>query len=70
MVPHPVARNVPAIANTGVQTNVWSLRHFLAAGFNRSILIPESDFVAANHSSINIVGAFFDVIKGLDANKT
>ena len=65
-----VARNVPAIADTGAQINVWSLRHFLAAGFDRSILIPASDLVAANHSGINIVGAFFAVIKGLDANKT
>ena len=65
-----VARNVPAIADTGAQTDVWSLRHFLAAGFDRSILIPASDLVAANHSGINIIGAFFAVIKGLDANKT
>ena len=65
-----VARNVPAIADTGAQTNVWSLRHFLAAGFDRSTLIPASDLVAANHSGINIIGAFFAVIKGLDANKT
>ena len=65
-----VARNVPAIADTGPQTNVRSLRHFLVAGFDRSILIPASDLVAANHSGINIVGAFFAVNKGLDANKT
>ena len=37
-----VPRNVPAIADTGPQTNVWSLRHFLVAGFDRSILIPAS----------------------------
>ena len=42
-----VARKV--LADTGAQTNVWSLRNFLAAGFNRSILIPASDLVAANH---------------------
>ena len=65
-----VARKVPAIADTGAQTNVRSLRHFLAAGFDRSILIPASDLVAANHSGINIVEAFFAVIKGLEANKT
>ena len=65
-----VARNVPAIADTGAQTNVWLLLLFLAAGFDRSILIPASDLVAANYSGINIVGAFLAVIKGLDANKT
>ena len=32
---HPprIAKNVVAIADTGAQTNVWSLREFLAAGF-------------------------------------
>ena len=64
-----VARNVPAIADTGAQTNVWSLHHFLSACFDRSILIPALDLVAANHLGINVVGAFFAVIKGLDANK-
>ena len=34
-----VARNAPAIVDTGAQTNAWSLRHFLAAGFDRSMLI-------------------------------
>ena len=63
-----VARNVIAIADTGAQINVWSLRKFLAAGFNRSILIP-TDLVAANHSGIKIKGAFFAFIKGLGANK-
>ena len=41
-----------------------SLRHFLAAGFDGNILIPASNLVAANHSCINIVAAFFAVIKG------
>ena len=58
------ARNVPAIAETGTQTNVWSLQDFLAAGFKRDILFSEPDFVAANHSGIKIVGAFFAVTKG------
>ena len=49
-----VARNVIAIADTGAQTNEWSLRNFLAAGFNRSILISASDLVAANHSGVKI----------------
>ena len=64
-----VARNVIAVALTGAQTNVWSLRNFLAAGFNRNILISALDLVAANHSVIKIEGAFFAVIKGLGADK-
>ena len=64
-----VARNVLAIADTGAQTNVWSLRNFLTAGFNRSILIPVSDLVGANYSGIKIEGAFFAVVKGLGADK-
>jgi len=62
---------VSAIADTGAQANVWSLRQFLAAGFNRSILIPAPDLVAANHSGIKIVGAFFAVIEelGIDGHK-
>ena len=68
-----VARNVLAIADTGVQTNMWSLGNFLAAGFNRSILIPASDLKVcnfdANHSAIKIEEAFFAVIERLDADK-
>ena len=74
MVPHRhapiVARNVIAIADTGAQTNVWPLRNILAAGLYRSIRILASDLVAANHSTIKIEGAFFAVIKGLDADKS
>ena len=61
--PH-IAKNVVAVADTGSQTNVWSLRKFLAAGFERSILIPALDLVAANHSHISIDGFFFAVIEG------
>ena len=57
-------RNVPAIADRGAQTNAWSLQDFVAAGFKRGILLPAPDLVAANHSDIEIVGAFFAVIKG------
>ena len=64
-----VARNVLAIADTSAQTNVWSTRNFLATGFNRSIFIPASDLVAANHSGIKIEGAFFAVTKELGADK-
>ena len=62
--PPPIAKNVVAIADTGAQTNVWSLREFLAAGFERSILLPAPNLVAANHSRISIDGAFFGVIQG------
>ena len=61
--PH-IAKNVVAVADTSAQTNVWSLREFLAAGFERSILIPAPDLVAADHSHISIDGAFFAVTKG------
>ena len=64
-----VARNIIAIADTGAQTNMWSLRNFLAAGINRSILIPASVLVAANYSGIKTEGAFLVVIKGLGADK-
>ena len=64
-----VVRNVLAIADTGAQTNVWSLRNFLAAGFNRSMLIPASDLVVANRSGIKIEGVFFAVTKGQCADK-
>ena len=41
-----VTRNVLAIADTGAQTNSWSLRNFLAAGFNplRTITFPGINF--------------------------
>ena len=45
------------------------LHNFLAAGFNRSSLIPASDLVAANHSGMEIEGAFFAVIKRLGTDK-
>ena len=61
--PSHVTKNVVAVADTGAQTNVWSLREFLAAGFERSILILAPNLVAANHSHISIDGAFFAVIE-------
>ena len=59
------ATNVTAIADTGAQVNVWSLDEFVKYGFSRDILTPASNLVAANHSSISIVGMFFAIIEGM-----
>ena len=62
------ATNVTAIADTGAQVNVWSLDEFVKYGFPSDILTPASNLVAANHSSISIVGAFFAIIEGLSCH--
>ncbi|XP_077359925.1 uncharacterized protein LOC144005545 [Festucalex cinctus] len=52
--------NVSAIADTGAQSDLWSLEEFLACGFSRDDLYPVClGLSAANRSPINIVGAFF-----------
>lgn len=62
--PTGVAANVNAIADTGAQSDLWSLKEFLASGFNREDLSPvKMNLAAANKSSISIEGAFFAVIK-------
>ena len=58
-----VAKNISAIADTGAQANVWSLREYLLAGFRREHLTPASDLLAANHSPIPIAGTFPAVIE-------
>ena len=60
-----VVRNVLTFADTGAQANAWSLRNFLATGFDRSKLILATGLVAANHSGIKIEGAFFRRYKGV-----
>lgn len=51
---------VLAIADTGAQSDLWSLADFLACGFSRDILTPISlSLSAANRSPISIEGAFF-----------
>ena len=63
------ATNVTAIADTGVQVNVWSLDEFLQYGFPRVTFVPlnptcystpdltlASNLVAANHSFISTAG--------------
>ena len=52
--------DVSAIADTGAQSDLWSLADFLACGFLRSDLHPISlSLSAANRSPISIEGAFF-----------
>ena len=52
--------HVSAIADTGAQSDIWSLKDFLACGFPRDVLAPVSlSLSAANRSPIPIEGAFF-----------
>ena len=52
--------NVSAIADTGAQSDLWSLDEFVACGFSRDDLHPVSlSLSAANRSPISIDGAFF-----------
>ena len=51
---------IPAIADTGAQSDLWSLKEFLACGFAQDDLHPVSlSLSAANRSPIAIEGAFF-----------
>ncbi|KAK3755453.1 hypothetical protein QZH41_007877 [Actinostola sp. cb2023] len=51
---------ISAIADTGTQSDLWSLEEFLACGFSRDELHPVSlSLSAANRSPIAIEGAFF-----------
>ncbi|CAB4034007.1 Hypothetical predicted protein, partial [Paramuricea clavata] len=51
---------VSAVADTGAQSDLWSLDDFLACGFSRDELRPVSlSLSAANRSPISIEGAFF-----------
>ena len=62
------ATNVTAIADTSAQVNVWSLDQFVKYGFSHDFLTPASNLMAANHSFISIVGAFFAIIEGLSCH--
>ncbi|XP_048589654.1 uncharacterized protein LOC125573262 [Nematostella vectensis] len=56
---HPVAQ-ISAVADTGAQSDLWSLEEFLACGFSRDELQPVNlSLSAANRSPIAIDGAFF-----------
>ena len=51
---------VAAMADTGAQSDLWSLADFLACGFTRDNLLPVTlSLSAANRSPIVIEGAFF-----------
>ena len=57
--------DVSAVADTGAQSDVWSLEEYLAAGFTKEQLSPVSiSLHAANRSPIRIEGAFFAKIIG------
>ncbi|XP_068678617.1 uncharacterized protein [Montipora foliosa] len=51
---------ISAIADTGAQSDLWSMKDFLACGFSRDDLLPvRLGLSAANRSPISIEGAFF-----------
>ncbi|KAK2555623.1 hypothetical protein P5673_022644 [Acropora cervicornis] len=51
---------VSAIADTGAQSDLWSMTDFIARGFSRDDLLPvRLGLSAANRSPISIEGAFF-----------
>jgi len=55
-----IQAEVPAIADTGAQSDLWSLDSYLACGFPLDGLQPISlSLSAANRSPISIEGAFF-----------
>ena len=58
--PSDIYAEVSAIADTGAQSDLWSLSDFIACGFSRDDLHPISlSLSAANHSPISTEGAFF-----------
>ena len=58
--PSDIYAEVSAIADTGAQSDLWSLSDFIACGFSRDDLHPISlSLSAANRSPISIEGAFF-----------
>ena len=59
------AANVQALADSGAQSDVWSLEEYLRAGYTTDKLHPvRLALNAANKSSIHIDGAFFGTISG------
>ena len=55
-----IQAEVSAVADTGAQSDVWSLSDFLACGFSQEELVPVSiGLSAANQSPIKIEGVFF-----------
>ena len=57
---------VQGLADSGAQSDVWSLEAYLDAGYSRTDLQPVSmSLNAANKSPINIDGAFFTEVSGV-----
>ena len=60
---------VQGLADSGAQSNVWSLREYLAAGLSLDDLSPVTLALnAANKSTIRIDGAFFVTLSGETAD--
>ena len=60
-----IATTVKALADSGAQSDVWSLDEYLRAGFSPNELHPvRLALNAANKSAIHIDGAFFGTISG------
>ena len=60
---------VDGIADSGAQSNVWSLADYLKAGYLKEDLSPVSlSLNAANKSPIKIDGAFFSEIRGINTD--
>ena len=59
----PIDATITAVADSGAQSDLWSLDEYLAHGFSRDDLAPvKMAFSAANRSPIPIEGAFFATI--------
>ncbi|CAH3168005.1 unnamed protein product, partial [Pocillopora meandrina] len=57
---HSTQVTTTAIADTGTQSNLWSLEEYLSCGFSRDDLHPVClSLTAANRTPIRIEGAFF-----------
>ena len=66
---HTHSTPVNAVTDSGAQSNIWSLKAFDAAGFQRSALSDVSlNLKAANSSGIHINGVFFATIEGNTPN--
>ena len=64
---HPTPVN--GLADSGAQSDVWSLDAYLNAGYSRDDLQPVSlNLNAANKSAIHIDGAFFAEVSGTSVN--
>jgi hypothetical protein len=63
--PHGLKAEVTALADSGAQSNLWSLKEYMKAGFAREDLLPVTlPLKAANSSRITIAGAFYATIAG------